>query len=175
MVKNIVALLLLMGSIFSIARNAYAESQTMTAAVTFIAPLAISSVSQPTFGKLSAEVGETVYVLNTSGLVSVSSGPGVALGGSPAAGSMTISGSSTQTIDISASDLSNTAGGVTPSSVTCKYNGGDEVSCNDDSLNTATAPGSGKTLKVGLTIKTAEGQDDGDEATPSFNITVLYN
>lgn len=174
MIKKIIITVLMAGTIFSISQNAYALSQSMTAAVTFIAPLAVSSISNPSFGKLAANAGATVYTLNTSGSVSVVSGTGEALGGSPAAGSMSISGSSSQTIDISASNLTDD-GNVTPSAVTCLYGSGTEIPCNDTSLNTATAPGGGKTLKVGLTITTSGNEADGDTAAPSFDITVVYN
>lgn len=172
--KFFIGSLLIMGSVLFAAHNAYALTQSMNASVTFIAPLAVSAVTNPSFGKLAANVDSTVYVLDTSGTVKVSSGPGSTLGGSPAAGSMTISGSDSQTIDISSSDPASD-GTVTPSNITCKYGDGDEVSCNDSTLNTADAPGAGKVLNVGLTLTTDGTEVDGDSAIPSFNITVVYN
>ncbi len=174
MKKNRITLLLAGCCAIVATHNAYALTETMSASVTFIAPLAISSVTSPSFGKLSADVDSTVYTLGTDGSVRVASGPGSALGGSPAAGSMTISGSSTQTIDISSGNLMSD-GGIEPSAVMCKYGSGSEVSCNDTSLNTASAPGGGTVLKVGLTVTTTGAEADGDTAEPGFDITVVYN
>lgn len=154
--------------------NAYALTQPMTASVSFMAPLAVGSITDPSFGKLSAGVASTVYKLDTGGNVTTISGPGSALGGSPAAGSMTLSGSGNQTVNISATNLIDD-NNIIPSAIMCAYDSGNEVSCNDSSLDTAAAPGGGKVLKVGMTITTLGNESDGDEAAPSFDITVVYN
>lgn len=110
------------------------------------------------------------YTINTSGTVTTSSGaPCGYLSGTTAAADITIAGSATQGITISAGSYSADRG-VTPSNAKCKYDNGSEGSCSI----TATAPGSGgKNLKVGVDVAVPSGKTSGTY-NPSFTITANY-
>ncbi|MCP5246900.1 MAG: hypothetical protein H6937_13485 [Burkholderiales bacterium] len=111
------------------------------------------------------------YTISTAGAVS-HAGAGSELGGTPAAGDITITGSPTQTIDISVGSYS-ADNGVTPSNATCNYNGGGEVACN--TLTGAAAPGAGKTLLLGVDATVDGTQAAGSTAAPTFVVTVVYS
>ena len=157
-----------------IATGASAATQSVSAGVNFISPLAISNVVNANFGSVTAGVASTKYVLDTSGNVTVASGPGIVVTGAKNAASFTISGSSTQTINISAGSYT-ANGGVTPSAATCKYGAGTAAACTAAAFSTAAAPAAGTTLAMGLTITTTGNETGGTTANPSFTMTVVYN
>lgn len=145
-----------------------AATQTMTARVAFASVLTISSVSDLSFGDVAADSSGT-YTLSPSGSLVTSDG-GVALGGDVHAGTMTISGSQTQSINIVATNYA-TSQGVTPSDATCSYSGGPVGSCTMSGL---AAPGTGSTLLVGAKLVADGTQTAGTQATPTFDIVVTY-
>lgn len=116
--------------------------------------------------------GACTYTINTSGTVSGNpSGTCYTLSGTPVAGNLTIRGSSSQTITISAGSYT-AASTVTPSAATGKYNNGSEVSFP---MNNVTAPTSGgKTLLLGVTLTTAGTETPLTTYQPTFTITVVY-
>jgi hypothetical protein len=120
------------------------------------------------FGTVKAGATGT-YVINTAGSVTAS-GNGVWLYGTPAAGSITIAGSTTETVSISTGGYS-ANGGVTLSAATCAYNGGSAAAC---SLSNQAAPGAGKTLLLGVTATVDGTQAAGATAAPTFVVTVTY-
>jgi len=148
---------------------AHAAVQTVTSSIKFLADIAVSMNITPNFGSVKAGQAGT-YVLSTAGTVTASGG-GVKEGGSPAAGSYTITGSSSQAINIT--DGNYVANGAsTPSAAKCKYGAGSEVSCTN--LNVA-APGAGGTiLLVGLTVTTTALGADNQTDHPAFDLTVVY-
>jgi len=154
--------------------NANAITQSISATVTFLTPLSITTVVNANFGYVTAAVASTVYALDTANTVTVTSGPGASVGGTPASASMKILGSATQTIDISVGGYT-TDHTVVPSLAVCKYGGASQVLCTDATMTGAAAPGAaGTTLGLGMTI-TAANVADGTVATPSFTVTVVYN
>lgn len=148
---------------------AFAAIQNFNANVRFATPLTLTKVKDLDFGIVQAFQAGT-YVLSATGVVTASGG-GVAVGGTPQAGELTIAGSATQTINISTNGLA-ANNGVTPSVPTCRYNGGTETTCN---LTNQVSPGAGKTLFLGLTVVVNGSQADGTTASPSFNVNVVYN
>jgi hypothetical protein len=153
-----------------IASSAMALTQTISATVSFVAPLAITNVTGANFGEVAALTAGT-YVLTPTGSLSASGG-GQIVGGTPQAAGFDIAGSNTQTLNISANGFT-ASNGVIPSSATCSYNGAASVACN--SLTAATAPGSGKRLNIGLTVTVPNTVAVGTVATPSFVMNVVYN
>jgi hypothetical protein len=174
MIKKL--LIMTAGLLGGFASEAYAVIGSYSAGATFRTRLEISSVVNADFGKLSAGVATTVYKMDTSGDVTVASGPGVQLSetGSQAA-SMLIKGSAFQSIDISVGSYT-ANNSVTPSAATCRYNMGAEAACTATVFDTAAAPTSaGKTLQLGLTISAAANRTEGLVAAPTFVVTVAYN
>jgi hypothetical protein len=149
---------------------AFSGSWTQSASVTFDRALSVSKNSDMNFGTVSAGVA-TTYRLFTTGNVTVITGTGQRLYGTPVPGNITISGSSTQTINISAgSFVANN--GVSLTTARCAYDGGGEGSCT---INGAAAPGAGKTLLIGVRAVVDGTQASGSSAAPSLTITVLYS
>ncbi|TAL33473.1 MAG: DUF4402 domain-containing protein [Alphaproteobacteria bacterium] len=149
--------------------SAWAATQSVTANMRFDAPLTLTKTSDIDLGSVTAATAST-YTISTAGSVTTTAGPGVPLAGPTAAGSITISGSSTQLVDISAGGYT-ASNGVTPSNATCAYDGGAEGSCG---ITGAAAPGAGKNLLVGVRVNANGTQASGTSAAPSFNITVVY-
>jgi len=141
----------------------------MTGALAFDLALSLNKISDINFGNVKAGTAST-YRISTAGAVSVVSGSGAFFSGTTSAGNINISGSATQTIGISAGGLV-ANNGVTPANPTCAYNGGPSGSCT---ITGAVAPGTGKTLLVGVDAVADGTQADGATATPSFTITVVY-
>jgi hypothetical protein len=148
---------------------ANAAVQTVTSTIKFVTDIAISMNATPNFGAVKALQAGT-YVLNTAGTVTASGG-GVKEGGTPAAGSYTITGSGSQAITITSGNYAN-SGASTPSAATCKYGTGSEVACTNVS---AAAPTTGGTvLLVGLTVTTNASGADSQIDHPAFDLTVVY-
>lgn len=148
--------------------RALALSETISATIGFETMLSVTKNSDINFGKVKAGQAGT-YTISPSGAVTATDG-GATLGGSVQAANLTIAGSETQAINISASDyVANN--GVTPSAATCTYNGGAASAC---AIASQAAPGTGKTLLVGVTVTVDGTQDVETSASPSFNVAVTY-
>ena len=158
--------------IVTVAFNASAATQVLSSSVNFITPLSLSVNNAPNFGNVGYSTTAT-YILSTAGVVT-GSGVGSAMysGSTPAAGSLKITGSTTQGVTISTGTYT-ISNGVTPSAATCKYNGGAVVTACDAGF-TGTAPGANTTLLIGLTIATSSTTVAGS-ATPGLTVTVNYN
>ncbi len=152
-----------------ISSNALAATQSVTANIAFDTVLSINKEHDIDFGTVKAGVTGT-HVITTAGSVS-STGNGVWISGTPTAGELTISGSTTQTLTISAGSFTANES-VTPSVATCSYNGGGVDA--DCSMAAQAAPGAGKTLLIGVTVTMDGSAAAGDSSTPSFTITVNY-
>jgi hypothetical protein len=170
-IKFLAIALFAAGSLFASASAsaAQADTESVTANVAFDTPLTLTKNTDINFGYVKAAQTGT-YVIDTAGAIVASAG-GVWLTGTHNAGSLTVVGSTTQTIDITAGNYA-ANGGVTPSAATCGYNGGGAAAC---SLTTQAAPGAGKTILVGVQIVADGTQDPGDTAAPTFDVTVTYN
>ena len=154
------------------ATNSLAATQDSTAGATFLTPITFGSVTAASFGYIKALATGT-YVLATDGTMAAPGGTGEREGGTLAAGSMSIIGSTTQTINIGvAAGAANN--GATLSAFRCNYDAGGEVGCGDASLDTAAAPGAGKTLLVGMTLTAASTANNTVAAAP-YTVTVVYN
>ena len=152
------------------ASAAYAATQSVTANIKFDTPLSLTKNNDIQFGTVKARQAGT-YVINTANNVTASSG-GVWLFGIPAAGSIAVTGSTTNTVTISTSGYT-ANNGVTPSAATCKYGAGMAVSC--DSGISGAAPGASTPLLVGVQVVADGTQAPGSTATPSFTVSVVYN
>jgi hypothetical protein len=167
--KNSIIRLAVAAAALLFSADAMAATQSVTANIAFDTPLTLTKNADISFGTVVAGVSST-YTISTTGTVTAT-GSGQALYGSKAAGSITIAGSTTDTINISVGGYT-AQGGVTPANATCAYNGGSAGSC---SLATAAAPGAGKTLLIGTDAIVDGTQTAGATATPSFTVTVIYN
>lgn len=151
---------------------AFAATSTFTTTAKFASPLTLTQVKAPNFGVLKADTMAT-YVLSTAGAVTTSGLGSVVSSVGAQNGQLSIAGSSTQTIDISAGNYIDDQG-VHPSNAVCAYNGGAPVA--NCAISGGAAPSSGgKNLLVGLTIDTDGTQADASTASPSFDVTVVYN
>ncbi|MDD5586229.1 MAG: DUF4402 domain-containing protein [Alphaproteobacteria bacterium] len=152
-----------------LAGSAFAVTQNVPIDVAFETALSVTKVNDINFGTVLAGQAGT-YVISTTGDVSASDG-GAFLGGTTQAGSLTLFGNSTQTVDISVANYADDAG-VTPSAATCAYDNGTAAPC---SLVSQAAPGTGKTLLVGVTLTVDGTQNVGTSAEPSFDVVVNYH
>lgn len=147
---------------------AIAATQTMTVTVKFAEALTTKDVSELDFGVLKANTAAK-YTLSPSGELKTR-GKGALVGGTPKPGSITVVGSKTQNIDISAENYV-TSNGVTPSNAYCAYDGGKARPCK---LTGVSAPGAGKVLMLGLDIDVSKFVR-GNVANPTFDVVVKYN
>ncbi len=148
--------------------SAHATTQIVRANIAFDTPLSLSSVRDIAFGTVKAEQAGT-HIVSTSGLIR---GDGVWLYGAPAAGRLTVAGSSTQAMTISTGTYVQ-HNGVTPSTATCQYGSAPAAPC-DSGLSVA-APGAGTELLLGIQVDTDATPRPGSMAMPSFTVTAVYN
>jgi len=148
--------------------SAFGATMTMTANIAFDTPLGLTKKSDISFGTVKAGVADT-YTITTAGNV-VAAGSGQIVSGSGAAGNITITGSTTQTLNISVSGYT-ASNGVTPANAKCAYAGGTAGSCN---IAAVAAPGAGKTLLLGVDAVVDGTQAPGATASPSFTVTIVY-
>lgn len=159
---------LIVAAALSCSADAFAATSVVTANISFDTPLTLTPVTQINFGTVAAKTNAT-YTISTTGAVTTANGTW--LYGQKSAGSITIAGSTKDTINISVGSYT-ANGGVTPANATCSYNGGVAGSCN---ISTAAAPGAGKTLLLGVDVTTDGTQNAGSTAAPTFTVTVAYN
>lgn len=149
--------------------SAFALNQSVTANIAFDTPLSMVKNNDINFGTVSAGVADT-YTITTAG-VATAAATGQLLYGTPAAGDIAISGSTTQTINISVGSYT-ANNGVTPANATCDYNGAGSGTC---ALTGVAAPGAGKTLLIGVDAVVSGAQAAGSSAAPTFTVSVVYN
>lgn len=149
-------------------QEVFAATQSVTANISFDATLAIIKGNDINFGMVEAGKAGT-YVISPTGEVEADDG-GVYIGGTTQAGSLTITGSTTQAIDIAVNNYVADAG-ATPSAATCAYNSGSPAPCP---LTSQAAPGDGKPLLVGVSLAVDGTQTAGTSAAPSFEVVVNY-
>ena len=148
--------------------DAMAATQSVTANMAFDTPLTLTKNNDINFGTVIAGTA-SIYTITTAGTVSAT-GSGQWLYGTKQAASITIAGSTTDTINISVGGYT-PQGGVTPANATCAYNGGTAGSCT---IAAAVAAGAGKPLLIGVDADVDGTQTAGAVATPSFTVTVTY-
>jgi len=150
--------------------GAYAATQSVTANMAFDSLLTLTKNADINFGTVAASTVGT-YTISTAGVVTPSAG-GVLIGGTPAFGQITITGSATQTVAISTGTYV-ADHGVTPSAATCSYDGSAALAC-DTAITGLAAPGVGKVLKLGVKAVTDGSQAAASTAAPTFVVTVIY-
>jgi hypothetical protein len=168
-IKNILAGLSVAAIALVMVPNAWSATQSVTANIRFDTPLNLNKTQDIDFKSVTAGVAD-VYTISPTGTTS-HSGSGAFLFGVPQAASITVSGSTTQTMTIAASGYT-ASNGVTPSNATCKYGAAAAGSC---AIGAAAAPGGGTTLLVGADVSADGSQTAGTTATPSFTLTFTYN
>jgi hypothetical protein len=166
--KQLLSRFLIVALALVFSADAMAATQPITVSISFDTPLTLTVVSNVSFGAVKAGTAST-YTITTAGAVTAS-GAGQWLYGTKAAGNITIAGSTTGTVNISVGGYT-ASGGVTPANATCAYNGGTAGSCT---ITTAAAPGTGKTLLIGVDAVVDGTQTTGSTATPTFTVTVTY-
>jgi hypothetical protein len=149
--------------------EAWSATQSVTANIRFDTPLTLNKTADIDFGSVQAGVADT-YTISPTGATS-HSGSGAYLFGSPHAASITVSGSSTQTLNISAGSYTASTH-VTPSNATCKYGAAAAGSCT---IPAAAAPGAGTTLLVGVDAAATAATTAGTTEAPTFTLTIVYN
>ena len=133
-------------------------------------PIAFASVVNPTFGDLLGGASGRNFIVGTTGAISGADAGDYITGA--AAGSVFITGSDTNSIDILATNLT-ANGGVTIANVTCNYDATGDADC-DVGFTAAPPTKTGKTLLIGLEINTTQVHGDNVTAAPSFDIVVNY-
>ena len=152
-------------------QNAFSSNpQQVIANIRFDTPLTVTKNADIDFKSVTAGVAQTVYRISTASAVSVVSGPGTAVFGTPVAGNLTISGSTTQGITIAAGNAAAGSGGATVGTFRGNYNGGGSTTFPISGA----APGAGKTLLIGCDLTTAGSEAAGSTDNPTFDITVTY-
>ncbi len=168
-IQNILAGLSVAAIALVMVPDAWSATQSVTANIRFDTPLNITKTQDIDFGSVQASTADT-YTISPTGSTS-HSGSGAYLFGSPHAASITLAGSTTNTMNISVGSYT-ANNGVTPANATCKYGSGAAGSC---AIPAAAAPGAGTTLLVGADV-TADGtQAAGTTAAPTFTLTIVYN
>jgi Domain of unknown function (DUF4402) len=156
------------------------NSQTVTATVTFKTALNLSVNAGMDFGEIAAGTSG-VYVLNSNtGAVSITT-PGEIIGGSPHAGSLTVTGDGVAS-PASGSDVTISVGSyiasadVTLSAATCTYGTVHDTACDSGApLATGqTALTTGTTFTVGATATVTGSAAVGVES-PSMVVTITYS
>jgi hypothetical protein len=155
--------------IFAVQTAWSANPQQVTANIRFDTPLTITKNADIDFKSVTAGVASTVYRMSTAGSVSVVSGPGSTVFGTPVAANLTIAGSSTQAITITVGNAA-ANGGASVGTFRGDYNGGGSTTFPI----AGAAPAGGKTLLVGCDLTTGGGEAAGATAAPTFDITVAY-
>jgi hypothetical protein len=140
---------------------------TGTGTIKFDTPLSFSAVTDIDFGAVKAGAADD-YTIDTLANVS-HTGSGAIEAGTPVAGSVTIAGSSTQPVTISASPLAADQG-VSITAESGKYGAASETSFPI----AGGAPGAGTVLKLGVTVHADGTQTDSTTARPTFVVTVVY-
>ena len=166
--KRYVFALSLFVSLLGLSQDVQAVTQSVTANIAFDNAITLTKNADINFGVVKASTADT-YTITTAGVVTPA-GSGQVLGGTAAAGNITIAGSSTQTVAISVGSYT-ANNGVTPANATCAYNGGGAGAC---SLTGQAAPGAGKTLLLGVQAVVDGTQAAGTSAAPTFVVTVVY-
>lgn len=161
----------------ALTQAALADVQTVTANIAFLDTLTLTLNADINFGTVQANrVGD--YTIDaTTATVTTPAFPGPNNGllvdqTLAEAGDITITG--VGSIDISVGAYTANLG-VTPSAATCKYGIDPEVPCTDASLTTATAPGAGTNLLLGVTVHADGTQNTATSAAPTFDVTVVFS
>ncbi len=168
MKKSLLALYLFV-AICMVANGVRAATQSVTANISFDTALTLTKNADINFGTVEALTAET-YTITSAGVVTAA-GVGEILYGTKNAASITIEGSTTQTINISVGNYA-ANNGVTPSNATCNYNAAGAGTC---ALNAVAAPAAGKILLIGVDAAVGGAQAAGTSAAPTFDITVVYS
>jgi hypothetical protein len=142
----------------------------LTASAFAAPPIGFSNLINPAFGDLLAGASGRNFILGTNGSISGTDAADYISGA--AAGSLTISGSPTQSISIQASNLI-ADGGVSIVNVTCNYDATGDQNCITG-FSGSPPTSAGKVLLIGVEINTTITHGDNDTAAPSFDIVVNY-
>lgn len=155
------------------ANSAHALTSTFTATIDVVDALGMSQNTQMDFGKIGTPSGDVVVHLTQAGGNGGSTTATMVDTSSMAAGSYKITGSSNNTISISAANGGGVAG-FTFTELNCKYNGGAETDIIAGAKTAQAAPtGSGKNLVCGAKLTVADAVTEGTYA-PDVDITVNY-
>jgi hypothetical protein len=142
------------------------DTKTVTATIKFDTPLTLTKVADIDFGTVSTT--DDAWTISTAGVVS-HTGAGVQLYGTTARGNYTVSGSTTQAINITTANL--VAGAhTTLSALKGDYGGAGSAAFP---INGALHPGASTTIFLGATVTTS-GAVSGTTETPTFDLTVIY-
>ena len=152
---------------------AYAATQGFTASITFWEPLGFNTAVNPDMGYWNAGVTGRNFIMHTDDSVGGTNSSDYIQGA--AHGSVNVTGSALDTIDIVANNLQSN-GNVDINNVFCKYGAASEATCSGAGLSTQAAPTvAGTALLLGIDVNTSAAHSDGDTASPTFDIVVTYN
>lgn len=145
--------------------------ESFNATIGFDTPLSITKNNDIDFKTVSAGVGATRYRITTAGVMSVISGPGVKLFGTPVAGSLTIYGSGTQGITISIQNITAGSNGSAISNITGKYF---KLAEGTFPMSVAAPLSTGRPLLLGCDITVPANRTAGTTDNPRFDVYVVY-
>jgi hypothetical protein len=136
-----------------------------------LARIEITKVSDPTFGFVLAGAPGRHFILDTNSMIG-GSHAGQYLSGAMS-GSLHIKavGQRRTSIHIAATGLS-ASGGVTSTTVLCRYDLLPEAPCNNGGISVSTKPNA--SLALGLDILTNTTHNGGDVGTISFDIEITH-
>lgn len=143
---------------------ASAVTHTVTAQVSFAKTLTATTLDNADFGLLNSH-SPAQYTLSTTGIVS-----GKTPHHASKAGNIVISGPATQNLDIVIGNYI-PGNGITPSNAYCSYDGAAAEPC---ALSGLSAPGKGKTLRIGLDIAVTGHTPPANQNTPAFDVEMRY-
>lgn len=161
----------IVGAMFAFGASAAPVVESNDAAVTLVEALVVSANDDMNFGRISKPAGspETV-ILSSSG--TITGGTATTLSGiTPAEGTVSITGSSSETVSVTVTDTT-TATGLALSDFTSATFGGQSLS--GGSLSGASLTGGADTLSLGATLTVSSTASAGLN-TPTYNVSVDYN
>ncbi len=152
------------GSLTSVALLSLAIPSLATATLT------LSLTSEPTFGILFSGASNRQFILNTDDSISGTDSSDYISGA--AAGSFSLTDSTSPASINLLVDNIGTSGGLTVNDVVCSYDGGSQQSCDGSGLNVTST--SSATIKLGLDISTSSAHSGGDTASVSLDLSISY-
>lgn len=158
------------------ANNARAYVDTFTVTMDFAQPFGITESTPMNLGTLLALANGTVSI-DTAGTMAVTGAQIVVDDTNKAVGvyAITQTGNSTAPVDITVDNPTANAG-VSISEFDCKWGAANATGFNATcAITSATNPGASTDLLVGVKVATDGTQADASSATPTFDITVVYN
>ena len=175
--KNILkagAAIVVAGSMFTSAANsAGLESVTTDASVTIVAPLTVAAGDQLSFGKIVKPTSAATAIVAVGG--SAITGTAVSTGGTIQDGTVDISGTAGETVDITIADAADATDSVLGLSSFTYGAFGDASAGSGGTISGVELASGTNALAIGATLTIQPGIAAGSEYNPEYTVTVEYN